>query len=114
MDVPSCSYVKSLRLSIDPLNTLQSNVFLNDHDDFFLTFDESPTRFVQNHIDLMNDSLFLRNQKVLAVGAYSQDGNFNVLGYVIASGNNWEDVLSDVQKVLRQYEMVRILRKAAG
>ena len=57
---------------------------------------------------------FFRNQKVLAVGAYSQDGNFNVLGYVIASGNKGEDVLSDVQKVLRQYEMVRILRKAAG
>ena len=58
MDVPSCSYVKSLRLSIDPLNTLQANVFLNDHDDFILTFDESPSRFVQNHIDLRNNSFF--------------------------------------------------------
>jgi len=57
---------------------------------------------------------FFRNQKVLAVGAYSQDSNFNVLGCVIASGNKGEDVWSDVQKVLRQYDMAKILRKSAG
>lgn len=63
MDVPSCSFIKSLRLSIDSLNVLQSNVFINDHDDLILTFDESPTRFVQKKIDLLNDSLFLEIKK---------------------------------------------------
>ena len=44
LEIPSISFLKSLRLSVDSLNFLQSNLFINDHDEYVLTFDESPSR----------------------------------------------------------------------
>ena len=44
LDVPSCSFLKSLRLSVDPLNYLQSQLFINDHNEYVLSYDDTPSR----------------------------------------------------------------------
>lgn len=44
IDVPSVSFLKSLRLSVDPLNYLQSQLFINDHDEYVLSYDDTPSR----------------------------------------------------------------------
>ena len=94
LDIPSESYLKSLKLPISDLNHVQIENFISKHERYTLCFDETPSRYSK-----------------AAVGLYSPDGDFCCIGIEQCTGKSGEDLLRDVKSILKRFDYKQLLSK---